>query len=73
MAQNNIAPVSKDGFKEDLATVFNQLSVEVVDEDPNSQWVLTAAKEGRVELQRRNIESDLENNKMPNLKGMAAK
>ena len=71
LAQNNIAPVSKDGFKEDLATVFNQLSVEVVDEDPNSQWVLTAAKEGRVELQRRNIESDLENNKMPNLKGMA--
>lgn len=71
LAQNNIAPVSKDGFKEDLATVFNQLSVEVVDEDPNSQWVLTAAKEGRVELHRRNIESDLENNKMPNLKGMA--
>ncbi|MEC8610552.1 MAG: penicillin-binding protein [Bacteroidota bacterium] len=70
-AQNKTAPVSKDGFKNDLTDVFGQLSIKMVDDDLSSQWVLTAAKEGHVELLRRNIETDLENNLMPNVTGMA--
>lgn len=70
-SESTIAPVSKDGFKKDLATVFSQLSIEINDDNPTSKWVLTAAKEDQVEFLARNIETDLERNRMPNLKGMA--
>jgi cell division protein FtsI (penicillin-binding protein 3) len=64
------SPVSKDGNKSDLANVLNELSVEISDDNPLSEWVLTNAKKDAVEFSTRNIHKDLENNTMPNIKGM---
>lgn len=64
------SPVSKDGYKTDLAYVLKELSVDVSDDNHLSEWVLTKAKKEEVEFSTRNIHKDLENNMMPNIKGM---
>ncbi len=63
-------PVSKDGYKKHLTTVFNVLDVPISSDDNMAQWVLTKSKKEEVQLQTRNITRDLEKNKMPNIKGM---
>ena len=63
-------PVSKDGYKKHLATVFNAFDVPISTDDNMAQWVLTKSKKEEVQLQTRNITRDLEKNKMPNIKGM---
>ncbi|MGC6490041.1 MAG: penicillin-binding protein [Flavobacteriales bacterium] len=69
--KNNLkAPVSKDGYKADLAAVFNSISIEVSSDNQNSDWVLTSAKYDTVQFSTRNIQNDLDNNVMPNVKGM---
>tara|TARA_B100000497_G_C7627870_1_gene377291 strand:- start:575 stop:1246 length:672 start_codon:yes stop_codon:yes gene_type:complete len=64
------SPVSKDGYKTDLAHVLNELSIDISDDNHLSEWVLTNAKKDKVEFNTRNIHKDLENNMMPNIKGM---
>ncbi len=64
------SPVSKDGYKTDLAYVLKELSIEVSDDNHQSEWVLTNANKNQVEFNTRNIHKDLENNMMPNIKGM---
>jgi len=64
------SPVSKDGYKKDLAMVLNELSIDVSDDNQLSEWVLTNAKNEAVQFSTRNIQNDLENNVMPNVKGM---
>ncbi len=71
VAEDKMAPVSKDGYKGDLEMVFNEISVTISDDSPSSEWVFTSAKTGKVELNIHRIESQLENNRMPSLKGMA--
>ena len=50
--------------------MLNELSIDISDDNHLSEWVLTKAKEGKVEFNTRNIHKDLEKNTMPNIKGM---
>ncbi|MDA9898163.1 transpeptidase family protein [Flavobacteriales bacterium] len=68
--ENRQMPVSKDGNKKHLATVFNSFNVPITSDNDRAEWVLTKSKKDKVELQTRNIIKDLEKNKMPNIKGM---
>jgi len=63
-------PISKDGDKAKLQEVYKAIEVKTNAQEIQSNWVLTYAKEGRVELKTRNIENDIVKNKMPNLVGM---
>lgn len=62
-------PQSKDGFQNDLQTVFEQLKVPS-ENLSDAEWTLTYAKEEQVELKARNITDDLQRNIMPNVVGM---
>lgn len=63
-------PISKDGDKAKLQEVYKAIEVKTNAQEIQSNWVLTYAKEDRVELKTRNIENDIVKNKMPNLVGM---
>jgi cell division protein FtsI (penicillin-binding protein 3) len=63
-------PISKDGDKAKLQEVYKAIEVKTNVQEIQSNWVLTYAKEDRVELKTRNIENDIVKNKMPNLVGM---
>ena len=62
-------PQSKDGFQNDLHTVFEQLKIPS-ENLSDTEWALTYAKEEQVELKARNITDDLQKNIMPNVVGM---
>jgi cell division protein FtsI (penicillin-binding protein 3) len=64
-------PISKDGDRVKLQHVFNFIDIQTNDDDIQSNWVLTYAKDEHVELKTRNIEKDILNNRMPNLVGMS--
>ena len=63
-------PISKDGNKAKLQEVYKAIEVKTNAQEIQSDWVLTYAKEDRIELKTRNIEDDIVKNKMPNLVGM---
>lgn len=62
-------PYSKCGYKHELDYVFSRLGCAVVDENVNSDWVLTKKMEDKIVYRNENI-----NHKMvPNVKEMGAK
>ena len=68
--KTRVSPISKDGYKKDLAYVFKALSIDIEENNLNSEWVLTHAKEEKVLFSSRNINNDLKKNTMPNIIGM---
>lgn len=61
-------PVSKNGYREDLQTVFGALDVPVKDNPPASDWVVTQTGEEDVKLDIRSVREG----QVPNVLGMAA-
>lgn len=59
-------PVSLNGYKEDLNRVFDDLDIEVANEDIQSDWVITSRKDAAIEYKYRKIKNSM----VPNVKGM---
>jgi cell division protein FtsI (penicillin-binding protein 3) len=62
-------PYSKGGKKEELLTVFEDISIDVKNEDIDSEWLSTKAKEFEIQLRPKNIPAD----RVPDVRGMGAK
>ncbi|OUV72749.1 MAG: hypothetical protein CBC83_06105 [Flavobacteriales bacterium TMED123] len=61
-------PYTKNGAKEDVQYVLNELQLPYYAE--NANWIIANTKGDKVVLNTRKIEQDLKNGYMPNLKGM---
>ena len=62
-------PYSKSGYKKDLDNVCAALSIPVVKNNTNSEWVVTTKTNSNILYQNRLIKNQV----MPNVKGMGAK
>jgi len=62
-------PYSKGGKKEELLTVFEDISIDVKNEDIDSEWLSTKAKEFEIQLRPKNIPAG----RVPDVRGMGAK
>lgn len=65
-AKNDIIPISANGSRNDLTTVFNAISVGINNPNINSEWVLTARTADAVNYRNRNVNG----RSIPNVKGM---
>ncbi|MGQ1910927.1 penicillin-binding protein [Marinifilum sp. RC60d5] len=61
-----LVPVSLNGNKNDLDLVFNDLDINVTNEDIKSEWVITSRKDSVIEYKYRRVKNAL----VPNVKGM---
>jgi cell division protein FtsI (penicillin-binding protein 3) len=68
MVQNKKVPYSKNGFSDDLMSVFNQMNVNSKKKS-ESEWVTTQANENQVIVNGKTIQSTL----VPDVKGMGAR
>jgi cell division protein FtsI (penicillin-binding protein 3) len=68
-----MVPYSKYGFQEDLATVFSDLELPVVYEDPESKWSVALPDDSVMHVLVRKIEEELKRGVIPNVVGMNAK
>jgi len=62
-------PYSKGGTKEELLTVFDEINVDLKNENIDSEWLSTKAREYDIILKSKEIPRDI----VPNVKGMGAK
>jgi cell division protein FtsI (penicillin-binding protein 3) len=63
------APYTRAGNKDELGTVLENLEVEIVEENVQTEWISTQKKDSLVALYNRYIHKDL----VPNVKGMGLK
>lgn len=63
------APYTRNGHKEELETVLEELEVEIKEDDVKSEWVVTQQKDSLIQLYNRYIHKDL----VPNVRGMGLK
>ena len=68
-----MVPYSKYGFQEDLATVFSDLELPVVYENPESKWSVALPDDSVMHVLVRKIEEELKRGVIPNVVGMNAK
>ncbi|WP_321295678.1 penicillin-binding protein [Marinifilum fragile] len=59
-------PVSLNGSKEDLDLVFNDLNIDITNQEIQTEWVVTSRKDSVIEYKYRRVKSFL----VPNVKGM---
>jgi len=62
-------PVSKDGSREELITVFQELDTKIKDLGNNDDWIKTYNKNEHIEVRDQPVIDNL----MPNVRGMGAK
>jgi cell division protein FtsI (penicillin-binding protein 3) len=66
------APITKSGYKDDVALILRTLKIPVVINNENSEWVTGVTSATSVNLTTLNMEETLKRGIVPNLIGMAA-
>lgn len=68
ITSNTRIPVSKSGYQRDLQTVFEEINVKVVSDNPENKWVVTQTGKDKVSMGRRSVIDNI----VPNVMGMSA-
>ncbi|MDR0765709.1 MAG: transpeptidase family protein [Odoribacteraceae bacterium] len=59
-------PVSKNGYKPDLLTLYDALDIRVKEEEKKAEWVLSSRADGEIVLRPRDVDFSV----VPNARGM---